>query len=93
MVLFYVEVQAPGFGFFGIAGAVSFVLGAFFLFGGITAPPIPTPSFRVNLWPIVGVSAATFAFVAFVVRDLVAARRSAFTRQPSRGLWSARWAS
>ena len=32
---------------------------------------------------IVGVSAATFAFVAFVVRDLVAARRSAFTRQPS----------
>ena len=50
MVLFYVEVQAPGFGFFGIAGAVSFVLGAFFLFGGITAPPIPTPSFRVNLW-------------------------------------------
>ncbi len=83
MVLFYVEVQAPGIGVFGIAGAISFVLGAFFLFGGISPPPIPSPSFRVDYWLIAGVSAAMFAFLAFVIRDMAAARMSAFSRQPS----------
>ena len=79
LVLFFVEVQVPGFGVFGIAGAISFALGAFFLFGGFSAPDIPTPSFRVNIWLIVGTAAAMSGFVLFVLRDMVAARRLAKT--------------
>ena len=48
MGLFFAELQAPGLGIFGVLGGVSFVLGAFLLFGGLSAPAIPTPSFRVS---------------------------------------------
>ena len=57
MALFYAEASAPGLGVFGIGAAISFIVGAFLLFGGFGAPPIPEPSFRVNLW-IIGVIAA-----------------------------------
>ena len=60
MLLFYLEAAAPGLGVFGISAAISFIVGAFLLFGGFGAPPIPEPSFRVNLW-IIGVLAALLA--------------------------------
>ena len=61
MLLFYLEAAvAPGLGVFGIGAAISFIVGAFLLFGGFSAPPIPEPSFRVNLW-IIGVLAAFLA--------------------------------
>lgn len=60
MLLFYLETAAPGLGVFGISAAISFIVGAFLLFGGFSAPPIPEPSFRVNLW-IIGVLAALLA--------------------------------
>ena len=81
MVLFYLEFQAPGVGVFGVTGAVSFVLGAFLLFGGFSfsPPAISTPSFRVNIWLIIGITAAVFGFLMFVVRDMAAARTSGTT--------------
>ena len=60
MLLFYLETAAPGLSVFGIGAAISFIVGAFLLFGGFGAPPIPEPSFRVNLW-IIGVLSAFLA--------------------------------
>ena len=60
MLLFYLEVLVPGLGVFSIGAAISFIVGAFLLFGGFGAPPIPQPSFRVNLW-VIGVLAAILA--------------------------------
>ena len=76
VVLLFLEMQAPGIGVFGIAGAISFVLGAFLLFGEFRPPPIETPSFRVNIWLILGVAVSMFATMVFLVRDIAAARRA-----------------
>ena len=83
MVLFLVEVQAPGIGVFGVAGAVSFVLGAFFLFGGISPPPITTPSFRVDLWLLGAVSVVLFALLALSLRTLAVARKTDYVSPSS----------
>ena len=74
LVLLVFEMHAPGIGVFGISGVISFVLGAFLLFGGISPPPIPTPSFRVNLWLISGVAVTMFGGLMFLLRDIMAAR-------------------
>ena len=78
MGLFFLESQAPGIGVFGITGAVSFVLGGFLLFGGIRPPPIPSPSFRVSLWVLGGVSGVLFAYLVFLLRSLVQARKARY---------------
>ena len=79
MLLFYLEMQAPGIGIFGIGGGISFVLGAFLLFGGFSPPPIPAPSSRVSIWAIVGIAVPMFASLIFFSR-LVYASRHATTR-------------
>ena len=78
MALFYVEMQAPGVGVFGIAGAISFVLGGFLLFGRFTDPAIPTPSFRVNLWMIGGVSAALGGSLVLLFTTLLQAKKASY---------------
>ena len=78
MVLFFLEFQAPGIGVFGVGGGVSFVLGAFFLFGGLSPPPIAAPSFRVSLWAIGGVSAVLFAFLILLFRAVLDAKRVSY---------------
>ena len=78
MVLFFFELQAPGIGIFGVGGAVSFVLGAFLLFGGLGPPPIPTPSFRVSLWAIGAVSGVLFGFFLLFIRVVVQARTAQY---------------
>ncbi len=78
MALFFMEMQAPGIGIFGIGGALSFVLGAFLLFGGFSPPAIPSPSFRVSIWMIGGVSAVLFAGLLMVFRSLAVYRRTAY---------------
>ena len=55
-ILFYFEAQAPGIGLYMIGGLISFVLGGFLLFGGMT-PDLPGSSFSVNTWLIGGTSA------------------------------------
>ena len=84
MLLFFLESQAPGVGIFGISGGVSFVLGAFFLFSGFSAPAIPIPSFRVSLWLIGTVSAILFGFLLLLVRILLQAKREHIS--PTQGL-------
>ncbi len=76
MILFFAELQAPGIGVFGIGGAISFVLGAFLLFGGFGTPAISTPSFRVNLWVISTMTALLLGFLLFFFRMVVASRRA-----------------
>ncbi len=79
MALFFAEGQAPGIGVFGVGGAVSFVLGAFLLFGELTfrpvVPPLPgAPSIGVNLW-IIGVSAGLITgVILFLAKSLRSAR-------------------
>ena len=85
VVLFLVEVQVPGIGVFGVAGAVSFVLGAFFLFGGIAPPPITTPSFRIDLWLLAAVSVVLFALLRLSLRTLAFARKADYV-SPSANL-------
>ena len=76
MVLFFLEMQAPGIGVFGITGAVSFVLGGFLLFGGFSPPAIPTPSYRVSQWVLGAVSGILFGFLLLFLRIVLQARRA-----------------
>ena len=76
LLLFFMELQAPGIGVFGVGGVISFVLGAFLLFGGFGSPAIPTPSFRVNLWLIGIVTALLLGFLLLFFRMVLASRRT-----------------
>ena len=60
LVLFFWELQAPGWGGFGAAGGVSFVVGGFLLFGDSSIPGLPAPDVRVGL----GVLGGTALFTA-----------------------------
>ena len=48
LVLFFMELQAPGWGGFGAAGGVSFIVGGFLLFGDSSIPGLPAPDVRVG---------------------------------------------
>jgi membrane-bound serine protease (ClpP class) len=48
LVLFFMELQAPGWGGFGLAGGVSFIVGGFLLFGDSSIPGLPAPDVRVG---------------------------------------------
>jgi membrane-bound serine protease (ClpP class) len=85
VVLFFLELQAPGVGIFGIAGVVSFLIGAFFLFGGFDPPPIPTQSFRVSLWLVGGAGAVLAGLLVVSIRFLAADRRTVYV-SPSANL-------
>ena len=77
-ILLFLELQAPGVGIFGAAGAISFLLGAFFLFGGFSPPPIPTPSFQVSLWLVGGVGVAVAGMTIVSVRFVAASRKTVY---------------
>jgi membrane-bound serine protease (ClpP class) len=76
MGLFFLEMQAPGLGGFAVGGAVSFIAGAFLLFGGFTAPIFGAPGLRVSLWLIGLVSVAMFVGLFFMFRESNKARNS-----------------
>ena len=78
MILFYMEMQAPGISVFGIGGALSFLVGGFLLFGSFEAPPIDTPSFRVSYWMLGAVSAGLFAGLALTFWALSDYRRASY---------------
>ena len=70
MVLFFLEAQEAGIGIFGIGSVISFLLGAFLLFGGyFSTPDISEPGSGVSLWLIggfgggMGVVLATFLYL------------------------------
>ena len=56
LVLFFMELQAPGWGGFGVAGGVSFIVGGFLLFGDASIPGLPAPDVRVG-YGVLGVTA------------------------------------
>ena len=60
LALFFFELQAPGWGGFGLAGGISFILGGFFLFGDTSVPGLPAPDVRVG-YGVLGVTAAFMA--------------------------------
>ena len=82
-VLLAVEMHSPGFGIFGVSGGISFVIGAFLLFGAFTPPPIESPTVRVNPVLILSVFAAMLAFLVFVVRSIAGARAATSSGQTS----------
>ena len=84
MGLFFAELQAPGLGIFGFLGGVSFVLGAFLLFGGLSAPAIPTPSFRVNLWVIGAVSGVMGAMMVTLFWAILKSKRVSYSSRIGR---------
>jgi len=67
MFLFFMELQQPGIGIFGIGGLISFVLGAFFLFGDFGTPHIPKPVFRVSIWLIAVIAGILCAFLLSLI--------------------------
>ena len=79
MALFFMEGQAPGVGVFGVGGAISFILGAFLLFGSLTfRPEVPSlpgaPNIRVSIWVIGTVGGVLFAAVFFLAKSLRSTR-------------------
>lgn len=79
ILLFYLEVQVSGFGIFGVSGAISFILGGFFLVGGLEPPPIPEseglPDVRVNIFLLIGVVILFASILLFLVKDLIKAKK------------------
>ena len=66
LVLLFVELQAPGWGGFGAAGGIAFVIGGFLLFGDTSVPGLPAPDMRVG-WAVL---AGTAVFIAISVFGL-----------------------
>lgn len=66
LVLLFVELQAPGWGGFGAAGGIAFVIGGFLLFGDTSVPGLPAPDMRVG-WAVL---AGTAVFIAVSVFGL-----------------------
>ena len=66
LVLLFVELQAPGWGGFGAAGGIAFVIGGFLLFGDTSVPGLPAPDVRVG-WAVL---AGTAVFIAISVFGL-----------------------
>jgi membrane-bound serine protease (ClpP class) len=76
MVFFFVEIQAPGIGFFGVLGAVALVLGGLFLVGFFGAPELPgSPRLRVNRWVVAGIGIAAGVAVTSLAWQLQRARK------------------
>ena len=79
ILLFYLEVQISGFGIFGVSGAISFILGGFFLVGGLEPPPIPEseglPSVRVNIFLLIAVAVVFTSILLILVKDIIKAKK------------------
>ncbi len=73
MVLFFLELQAPGLGIFVIGGVISLSVGLFFLFGNFSGPPdIAEPGTQVSPWVIgafIGTGGALLLLLIFLSRS------------------------
>ncbi|MCH6572437.1 MAG: hypothetical protein IH809_02200 [Proteobacteria bacterium] len=71
IILFYLELEDPGLGIFGLGGLVSFVIASVLLFGDFSSPDIPEPSFRISPWSMgiaSGIAAAILAAFFYAAR-------------------------
>ncbi len=81
--LFVAEAHAPGFGFFGIAGAVALALGGLFLVGFFGSPGLPgSPELRVNRAVTIGVGVAAGLIVGALTWQLRRAATMTGYRSP-----------
>ena len=76
-VLVLAEVFVAGFGIFGIAAIVSFILGGLLLFSSFGSPAPTAPSIQVSLWLLGGFSGALAIFGFWLVSTTVQSRRQA----------------
>ena len=70
LVLFGLEVQAPGVGIFGAAGTVTLVLGGLFLVGFFGPREFPGASPGVNRWVLIGIGAFVGLLVVWFGREM-----------------------
>ncbi|MBI4322242.1 MAG: nodulation protein NfeD [Chloroflexi bacterium] len=78
MILFFVELQAPGWGIFGLGSAICFVLGAFLLFGNYFDTPVfPGATVRVSGW-LIGFVGGTLVVATILVLYFARATGSAY---------------
>ncbi len=70
ILLFIAEGYAPGFGFFGIAGTLSLVLGGVFLVGFFGGPTLPGIQLEVNRWVLVVIGISTGAVVIWLSYEI-----------------------
>ena len=80
ILLFIVELQAPGLGVFGISGGVCFVVGAFLLFGDTNPPGIHAPRIEVSIWAIAAASILLASSMVVMAKLALESRR---TRHPT----------
>jgi membrane-bound serine protease (ClpP class) len=66
IIFFLLDIKVAGFGLT-IAGAVAFIVGSLLLFSPISPPAPAMPRLSVNLWLLVGMTAAFVLFFVFVV--------------------------
>ena len=75
MVLFALEAQAPGVGYFGAAGTVCLILGGIFLVGFFGTPEIPGPQIGVSRWLLYGVGLAAGLVVLWFGNEIRKSKR------------------
>ena len=75
MVLFLLEAQAPGVGYFGAAGTVCLILGGIFLVGFFGTPELPGPQIGVSRWLLFSVGAVAGLVVLWFANEIRRSRR------------------
>ena len=70
IVLFVLEAQAPGFGFFGAAGTICLILGGLFLVGFFGPAELPGASPGVNRWVLIGVGSFVGLMILALAREV-----------------------
>lgn len=66
VVLFVLEIQAPGFSYFGAAGAISLAIGGVFLVGRFSDPDLAGGVQTVSLWLVGVMGASVLGFVLWL---------------------------
>ena len=76
LVLFLLEAQAPGVGYFGAAGTVCLILGGIFLVGFFGTPEIPGPQIGVSRWLLYSVAVSAGLVVLWFANEVRQSRRN-----------------
>ncbi len=75
-LLFVLESQADGIGYFGVAGGIALVIGGVLLVGRFTDPNLPEGTQTVSLWLVGILGASAIAFVIWLTWQIRQAAKS-----------------